>query len=58
MATDEDDPDFPSPEEARATMAAIQRGWERGRTAFAANEADQAADAELGGSTPSDGSAE
>ncbi len=57
-ATDEEDPDFPSPEEARATMAAIQRGWERGRSAFAAAESGQAADAEPDGSAEDGGAAD
>lgn len=52
MAGDEGDGDFPSPEVARATMTAIQRGWERGRSSFSApdDEPDQPAAGDPDGS--------
>jgi signal transduction histidine kinase len=49
------EPDFRSPEETRATMTAIQRGWERGRTAsfgISAPEPGEAGVSEPGGSEP------
>lgn len=52
VAGDQGAGDFPSPEIMRATMTAIQRGWERGRSSFAApdDEPDQPAATEPDGS--------
>jgi len=59
-ATDEEPSEFPSPDEARATMTAIQRGWERGRSAFASPdpEFEGADDADPDASVAADGSEE
>jgi signal transduction histidine kinase len=56
----ESEPELPSPEEARATMTAIQRGWERGRSAAGLPEpaSDQAADDEPAALAPTDGGEE
>ncbi len=50
----ENEPGFRSPEEARATMTAIQQGWERGRSAPDGSDLgrDDPADGEQMGSKP------
>ena len=56
----ENEPGFRSPEEARATMTAIQQGWERGRSASGGSESEfgEPADGEPSGRAPMDGDEE
>jgi hypothetical protein len=45
-----DEPAAPSPEAARSTMAAIQLGWQRGRSVIESAEPEPAVPADSGGS--------
>ncbi len=52
------EPELRSPEEMRATMTAIQRGWQRGRRAPGQPDPDEAAADEPAAVAPTDGSEE
>jgi signal transduction histidine kinase len=56
----ENEPGFRSPEEARATMTAIQQGWERGRSASGGSESEfgEPTDGEPDRRAPMDGDEE
>jgi signal transduction histidine kinase len=48
ITSTDSEPDFRSPEEARATMTAIQRGWERGRSASGTSAPEPAGELGVG----------